>query len=710
MRKLILAAATIAFAAAGASQTYVRDLDAMTFSRDSAAYLEPLCGGMNAPMQQFHDIDGDGDLDLFVFDSDFYVERLFFRNIGTAASPAFAFEPEGGFTGSAFRFWFRFVDYDGDGTSELLTDDDTTGVRVWRNAGTEHDPLWAVDLSGLVDTAGEKLFAGFGSLPGFADLDGDGLADYLSSNSADGSFNYYRNLGTPGSPAWALVSNRLSGITITSDTCTKESAPAPSAARGRLPDAPAGAGDGAHHGMGAVSLSDLDLDGSVDLYYGDFFSHSLFPLPNHGSVGAPDLDCGSGLFPPDGSLQTAGFNQATFADIDADGDPDLFVAVLNSRTRNSFWQYRNDGVPGAPDFTFVTKDYLFTLDVGQNARPAYADLDGDLDPDLVIGNNEGQLWCFLNEGSILAPVYRLSDTAFAGISGNFSYAPAFADIDADGDPDLLLGRFDGRVIVFANDAGAFAPVDTLTASQYAVPAAGDVDGDGDFDLVVGKGNGSLTLFRNTGTPAAPQFVKETDAYLAADAGDNARPAFRINPSTGRADLFVAPAAGNGPDGRPRLRFYRNTGTGEPPFVLEDSAYGPPLPFEPAAVFGDPDGDGDDDLLVGTSKGGLAYYRCDAPDGVAEGEAPVPARFRLDQNFPNPFNGSTVITFDLAAAADLRAEVFDIHGRRVALLADGRRGPGPGRLEWNAGAHPSGVYYYRMSAGGRSLARTMMLIK
>jgi hypothetical protein len=107
---------------------------------------------------------------------------------------------------------------------------------------------------------------------------------------------------------------------------------------------------------------------------------------------------------------------------------------------------------------------------------------------------------------------------------------------------------------------------------------------------------------------------------------------------------------------------------------------------------------------------LVYYRCDSPDAVGEGGGRLPAGFRLDQNFPNPFNGSTVITFDLPGAADVRAEVFDVHGGRVAVLADGRRGPGAGRLEWNAGGLPSGVYYYRLSSGGQALTRTMTLIK
>jgi hypothetical protein len=700
MRKVTLPAMMLlAFTAPSIAQPYVRDLAGIAFYRDSVAYHEPLSGGLNAPMQQFVDIDGDGDLDLFIFDSDFYTVRLFFRNTGDSASPSFSLEPGGGFTGAQFSFWFRFLDYDGDGTTELLTDNGSNGVRVWRNDGTAHDPVWTVSAAQLTDTTGASLFAGFGSLPGFADFDGDGLLDFLSSNSADGSFNYYRNTGALGAPAYALVSNRFGGITITSDTCTQGGAPAPAA-------------ENPLHGMGAVSLADLDGNGTVDLFYGDFFSHSIFLLRNTGTPAAPALSCESNFFPPDGSLMTAGFNQASFADIDADGDPDLFVGVLNSRTRFSFWHYVNTGSPGIPNFELASKDYLATLDVGQNARPALADLDGDLDLDLVVGNNDGQLWYFRNDGSTLSPVYHLIDTAFAGITGNYSYAPVFADLDADGDADLILGRFDGRVIIYANDgAGGFTASDTLLVSQYAVPAVGDVDSDGDMDLIIGKGNGTLSFFRNDGTPAAYNFLDVTDTYLGTDFGDDARPALRFNPSTGLTDLFVAPAAGDGPPGSgSRIFHYRNTGSvADTTFVLDDDHYGPAMPYEPAMAFGDLDGDGDDDLLVGTSKGGLVYFRNDGA-GAAAGAPPEPGTFRLAQNFPNPFNSSTIITVDAPWSSSVSAAIYDVYGRVIGRLADGPAGEGPHTLVWNAAGKPTGVYYCRVTAGNRSGAIKMLLIK
>lgn len=134
-----------------------------------------------------------------------------------------------------------------------------------------------------------------------------------------------------------------------------------------------------------------------------------------------------------------------------------------------------------------------------------------------------------------------------------------------------------------------------------------------------------------------------------------------------------------------------------------------MPFEPALAFGDLEGDGDEDMMVGTSKGGVVYYRNDGGTSVGGGP-PTPPGFRLDQNYPNPFNASTVITVELPSAATLRVDVFDLQGRVVDRLALGRRGAGSHRLTWNAEGRPSGVYFCRVSAGGRVGSITMLLIR
>jgi hypothetical protein len=83
---------------------------------------------------------------------------------------------------------------------------------------------------------------------------------------------------------------------------------------------------------------------------------------------------------------------------------------------------------------------------------------------------------------------------------------------------------------------------------------------------------------------------------------------------------------------------------------------------------------------------------------------------LEQNFPNPFNPSTVIRFSMAKEERVRLVVFDIVGREVAVLEDGVRGVGGHAVVWNAAGMPSGVYFYRVSAGGWAASGKMVLLR
>ncbi len=76
-------------------------------------------------------------------------------------------------------------------------------------------------------------------------------------------------------------------------------------------------------------------------------------------------------------------------------------------------------------------------------------------------------------------------------------------------------------------------------------------------------------------------------------------------------------------------------------------------------------------------------------------AVVPREFRLDQNFPNPFNPSTTIQFALPKNADVTVKLFDLLGREVATLVDEEFAPGEYKLLFEAGELASGVYFYRI---------------
>jgi hypothetical protein len=91
--------------------------------------------------------------------------------------------------------------------------------------------------------------------------------------------------------------------------------------------------------------------------------------------------------------------------------------------------------------------------------------------------------------------------------------------------------------------------------------------------------------------------------------------------------------------------------------------------------------------------------------------PAPTRLGLAQNFPNPFNPSTTIRFDLPAPdSSVRLRVYDPLGREVAALVGGQLIQGTYEVAWDAAAHPSGIYFYALEAGGATLTRKMILAK
>ena len=96
-------------------------------------------------------------------------------------------------------------------------------------------------------------------------------------------------------------------------------------------------------------------------------------------------------------------------------------------------------------------------------------------------------------------------------------------------------------------------------------------------------------------------------------------------------------------------------------------------------------------------------------GVAEQTA-QPLAYTLSQNFPNPFNPSTVIQYQIPGAGPVRLTVYDILGREVATLVDGVQQPGTHEARFDGGGLASGVYLYRIQAAGFVQQRKMILQK
>ncbi|HBX67178.1 MAG TPA: hypothetical protein DEG32_13850, partial [Balneolaceae bacterium] len=94
----------------------------------------------------------------------------------------------------------------------------------------------------------------------------------------------------------------------------------------------------------------------------------------------------------------------------------------------------------------------------------------------------------------------------------------------------------------------------------------------------------------------------------------------------------------------------------------------------------------------------------------EGTDTRPREVELHQNFPNPFNPATTISFYLPESEEVRLSVFNIVGQPVAVIAEGTMSAGEHQFEWNATDRPSGMYIYQLEVGKNVMTRKMTLVK
>ena len=125
----------------------------------------------------------------------------------------------------------------------------------------------------------------------------------------------------------------------------------------------------------------------------------------------------------------------------------------------------------------------------------------------------------------------------------------------------------------------------------------------------------------------------------------------------------------------------------------------------------PAGNGNGDIEGGEY---LEYYYSTAT-GEEDGDLPLPGSLALSQNYPNPFNPVTTINFSIPQSESSRPvaatlKVFDILGREIETLVNSELPPGSYRVKFTAGRLASGLYLYRLRAGGRTITRKMILLR
>ncbi len=118
---------------------------------------------------------------------------------------------------------------------------------------------------------------------------------------------------------------------------------------------------------------------------------------------------------------------------------------------------------------------------------------------------------------------------------------------------------------------------------------------------------------------------------------------------------------------------------------------------------------DRSLQVATHGNGMYRRALGEPPVSAEPSAPA-LGFRLLPAAPNPFRSTTALAYELDRAAEVRLEVFDAAGRRVALLAEGWQEAGAHRARLEAADLAAGVYVARLTAGGQTASRALTLVR
>ena len=588
------------------------------------------------------DIDGDGDLDLFVGSAD--GKLAFYRNVGNAYLPIFRLESSD-YLGRSFgqNMVPKFADVNGDGLPDLTLGNEAGEVWLLINQGTRQNPRFCTapdDAQGGCLIPPVKIVQLSGTdnaVPEWVDWNGDGLLDLMVGKS-DGTMDYWQNIGTRAKGAWELKEPRfdildagafaaplfadvngdgLPDLFLAGD---REQMALYTARLKDPKDRRAGlelwiADDNvlqvrtlsAYDPRAHVSSGDLFGNGRADLAVGTA-SGQILLYENTGGKDLPSFRSAGGPVLP---VPQRGFSAPALADVDGDGLLDLIVGDRNGRLE---W-IKNVGTRTSPKWREGGLGWA-GIEVGALSVPLFADVDGDGLPDLLVGDSRGRVVYYRNVGTAAAPQFQLASARFGGMSVSGAASPALFQWNPKQPPDLVVGGQDGTLHTAVRAPGVpvlgrgayvpLAPWDALRTRAYSAPAFADLTGIGRPFLVLGTGSGHVLLWRYEGSSSAKELARERPRGLNLLAE---RTPAMPGTESGRAAAPPAPSAGTGtaltgPGGGPLPALPLDPIFQEEPSELNKL----PVGRNSKPAFLDLDGDGRPDLIVGNAEGKLLYFR------------------------------------------------------------------------------------------------------
>ena len=496
---------------------------------DSELLNHPFSGGLNKPKVQWIDWDGDNDDDLFILDQDGYIRYM--ENISTDDEFKFIIRSSNMF-GIYAGGWFHIADFDNDEDLDIVTQSQSNAQQASYYVNNSGIMEYVENLSVLSDPV---------MTPTFADIDNDGDLDFFTGNYV-GTVNFYENIGLDQNvPQYTFITNYWQEISIIGPSLRHGASAIKFIDLDGDFDLDLSWGDYFQQSMYIIwnigtassplmnienvtqqfpqndpilttgqnmpSFTDIDGDGDLDLFasvlsgaYGSQWINNFIYYENIGSTNSPYYEHRTDNF-LDG-IDVLLNSTPEIYDIDNDGDDDLFIGTMVDPSENPWtgriYFYRNLGDENYPIFELETTEFLGT-DLGTDLSIVFGDLNSDSLPDAVVGNANGFVKIFINNGD--ESFSFLEDIPNVDLSGTST--PELGDLDSDGDLDLIVGESNGDILYFEridSENVEFSLQFNLieTPYSYTAPELFDIDNDQDLDLLVGTAFDGIKIYENQG--------------------------------------------------------------------------------------------------------------------------------------------------------------------------------------------------------------------